>query len=147
MSELSRILRQLGWVITVTPLPEVVTEWPDSTLGDEWRVWKGPLEVRADNASEVTRLVYEVEARVAVGSVDGTCPPWPLPAPRKRKRHRKITKELVRCGFRDPKHGTYCGALVWIKPGEKHRHAVSHGVTDPAAVETLYRDPRKKVGI
>lgn len=164
-SELETRLRQLGWTVTMTPLMEVVLRWPEAMYAHEWRVAKGPLEVRAPNAAEVTRLVAEVETRAAaargpvIERVDGPIPPRcavlrrppkeaPPPDPnRPRRRRKRVTMELARCGFKHERHGTFCGALIWTRTGEQIKHAIeAHGISDPQAAVALFQSPRKKLG-
>lgn len=164
-SELEIYLRQLGWTVTMTPLMEVKLRWPEAMYSHEWRVAKGPLEVRAPNAAEVTRLVSDVETRaraaasggIRIERVDGPIPPRcsVLRRPPKepavpkvpRKRRKRVTMELVRCGFFHERHGTYCGALIWHRELEQIRHAAdSHGISDIKAALALFQAPRRKLG-
>lgn len=167
-SELETRLRQLGWIVTMTPLMEVALR-QDCTYAHEWRIAKGPLEIRAPNAAEVTRLVAEVETRAAgarrpsgtpvIERVEGPIPPRcsvlrrppkakpPVDPNKPRRRRKRVTMELVRCGYLHERHGTYCGALVWRRPGEQLKHATeSHGITDSQAAIALFTGPRKKLG-
>lgn len=132
-SELEARLRQLGWVVITAPILDVALRWPEALYTHEWRVRKGPAEIRSGSTAELARLVLDFE--LAVGG-----------APPKRKRRRKITLELVRCTWRHPYSGSYCGALVWLRGGATTSHAATHGVAAPDEIEALFLGPKTKLG-